>query len=238
MMKEEYSSETCEKTDEAGIFDDGNNNDDVCSGKNQDSKISEVMQYNGKKSTSTKISIDQYDDLISKSSITSVKMKRRKKLQKKQGKLIKGYNSLEISRKKRYTLKGMDLINTILKDPILSTYTELLDTSIDDLTRKRLIRQTQNKICAQKTRNAKKSYIESVEHENNALRNENYQLKAKIEQLEKETKCLNERFIISTQDPVYQSQLSTTQRAYDHYFSLLLSDELKHHHKAYFGFSS
>lgn len=88
--------------------------------------------------------------------------------------------------KKKRRLKGNELINSIIQDPLFSKHTQLLDKKLDDASRKKMMQKIRNRISAQESRDRRKIYIESIEQNNLELLNENYILKESIKKLKEE----------------------------------------------------
>lgn len=88
--------------------------------------------------------------------------------------------------KKKRRLKGSELITSIKCDPVFSQHAELFDKKLDDFSRKKLMQKIRNRISAQESRDRRKVYIESIEMENQYLREENESLKEQINKLQEE----------------------------------------------------
>jgi len=75
--------------------------------------------------------------------------------------------------KKKRRLKGNELIHSIQHDPLFSQHEQLFDKKLDDVSRKKMMQKIRNRISAQESRDRRKIYIESIEMDNNELRNDN-----------------------------------------------------------------
>jgi len=124
-------------------------------------------------------------------------------------------SSKNISKKKR-RLKGQELINTILEDPVFRQHHELLDRRLDDISRKRMMQKIRNRISAQESRDRRKVYITELEYENLKLREENDFLKKKILKVENELlKKNNENSTKVGESNCSNSNNSDTNEAYN-----------------------